>query len=300
MAINDILEKLVSLCPDGIIGVDRSGTITIFNDAAEHLTGYTREEVIGKMSITEVYHPATLARHIKKMIFSPEYGGIGRLEGFEVEVGTKTGGKVPIRLSATLLYEEGNEIGSVGFFHDLTARKEIEAKLKLLSITDGLTGLYNNRHFHFVLEEELERCRRYERPVSLICFDLDNFKMCNDMLGHLEGDNVLRLVGDILKSMIRRADRAFRYGGDEFMLLLPETDLQGAFQTAERIRYTFNSRWPHSALFDDKYPVNVSLSLGVAEADEEYDGRALVKRADMAMYDSKKAGGDRTTEARAA
>lgn len=291
------LRELVSLCPDGIIGVDRSGIITIFNHSAEHLTGYMREDVIGKVGITEIYHPGSMARHVKKMMFSPEYGGVDRLEGFEVEVITKTGRKVPIRLSATLLHEEGEEIGSVGFFHDLTARKEMEAKLKELSITDGLTGLYNNRHFHFVLDEELERCRRYKRPLSLICFDLDNFKMCNDRLGHLEGDNVLRLMGDVLKSIIRRSDRAFRYGGDEFMLLLAETDLKEAFQTAERVRHIFNSKFPYSALFGDKDPFRVSLSAGVAEVDIDYDGQTFIKRADFAMYESKKAGGDRTMKA---
>lgn len=294
---DDILENIVPLCPDGIIGVNRKGTVVVFNEAAEKLTGYRAEEVIGKMSIAEVYHPQELARQIKKKIYSPEYGGPGRLEDLEVEVITRDGRKVPIRLSATLVYKDGEEIGSVGFFHDLTPKKEMEAKLRELSITDSLTGLFNHRHFHSVLARELARGIRYRRPLSLILFDLDNFKQCNDELGHLEGDNVLRLVGKTAESILRRTDQAFRYGGDEFTIILPETDLPSASAVAEKFRKAFRSRSPYRLSLAGEKAKEITLSLGVAQAESEEEAASFIGRADLAMYEAKRGGGDRTVEA---
>lgn len=292
------LENLVASCPDGIIAVDRRGMIVLFNKAAESLTGHTGEEVIGRASIEDVYHPATLARQIKKRLYSEEFGGRGFLEDFEVEILTKEGRKVPIRLSASLLHRDGEEIGSVGFFHDLTAQKRMEARLREISITDELTGLYNRRHFFHVLSDELTRATRYRRPLSLIAIDLDNFKTYNDTLGHLEGDGILKSLGQTLLTVPRKTDKAFRSGGDEFMVVLPETDLTNAIVTAERIRKGFLDRWPHGIPdleFDITPP---TLSLGIAEASGE-PMEHLIKRADLTMYEAKRAGGNQSRTASA-
>ena len=293
----DIWEYIVPLCPDGIIGVDQKGIVIVFNKAAEKLIGYSMEEVIGKLHITQIYHPETLARHIKKLIYSPEHGGVGVLEGYEVDVATKQGLTVPIRLSATLIHKDGREIGSVGFFHDLTLKKEMEARLLELSITDGLTGLFNHRHFHFVLSKELERAHRYNRPFSLIVLDLDNFKQCNDQFGHIEGDNILRIVGETAKELLRTTDSAFRYGGDEFVIVLPETILGSASTVAEKLRKAFKSKCPYRASSEKADAFRATLSLGVAQASRGEEAESLMKRADLAMYEAKKSGGDRTMEA---
>ncbi len=288
-------EEMVALSPEGIIAVNREGTVTIYNQAAEKLIGYRAEEVIGKANITEIYHPPELARQIKQKIYGPDLGGPGRLEGFETEVQALDGRKVPIRLSAILISRGAEEIGSVGFFHDLTAMREMEARLLELSVTDSLTGLYNHRHFHRLLAEEVSRAERYRRPLSLVFLDLDHFKDCNDQLGHLAGDRVLRLAGEILRRNTRTTDRAFRYGGDEFMLLLPETAARQAHLVAERVRKDFLRKWP----FARRRGVNrVTLSLGVAQADPGEKASSLVRRADMAMYSAKNEGGNRTTDAR--
>lgn len=291
------LEKLIEACPDGIIAVDRSGKIVIFNKAAEKLIGHRAENVIGKASILDVYHPAALAREVKKMLYSPRYGGVGRLEDFEVEVITKNDRKVPIRLTGAVLYNEGEEIGSVGFFHDLTPRKRLEAKLRELSITDDLTGLYNSRHFHRVLAEELARAKRYDRTLSLVAFDIDHFKSFNDTFGHMEGDTILRAVGETLRKNLRKADLAFRYGGDEFMILLPETQIENAVITAEKIRMEFSAQWPNGFSGNGAQLLAPSLSLGVGQAMPDEDLSTLLKRVDLTMYEAKKAGGNCTMEA---
>ena len=289
-------KDLVSLCPDGIIAINRKGIIIIFNRAAESITGYTPEETIGKMSISELYHSSAMAREIKKDMYSNEFGGPGRLNDYEVEVVNKKGHKIPIRFSATLLWNKGEEVGSVGFFHDLTTQKRMEERLHQLSITDGLTGLYNHRHFFIVLTDEMKRAERYDRPLSLICLDLDNFKLCNDNFGHLEGDRILRLVGDVLRSVLRQTDRGFRYGGDEFMVLLPETDIKNASIVAQKIGNEFNSK--SHILRQNKDFIICTMSIGIAQALRKEDIESFIKRADIAMYEAKKHGGNNIRKAK--
>jgi diguanylate cyclase (GGDEF)-like protein/PAS domain S-box-containing protein len=289
-------KNLISLCPDGIIAVDRRGMILIFNKAAESITGYTSEETIGKMAIADLYNSLKMARRIKKDMYGNDYGGPGKLTDYEVEVVNKSGQKIPIRFSATLLWEKGEEAGSVGFFHDLSPHKQMEDRLHQLSITDGLTGLYNHRHFYTVLTEEMKRAERYGRPLSLICFDLDNLKHCNDNYGHLEGDRILRLVGDTLRSVLRHSDGCFRYGGDEFMILLPETDIHQASLVAEKIKDMFSCRSCVSEKKKDCQPF--TLSIGIAQVSKGEYAESFVKRADLAMYEAKKDGGNQIRKAR--
>lgn len=289
----DVDQKLlVSLCPDPVIGVDGSGIVQIFNRAAEKLLGYCADDVIDKTDIRQIYPDLESARKIKSLMFSEEFGEKGSVEGYETFLRDSTGEDIMVRLSAAIIDEK--EGSSIGFFHDLTERRRLEEKLHKLSVTDELTGLFNQRHFYKVLATELDRAKRYNHCLSLICFDLDNFKKVNDSLGHLEGDRILRLIGELLKETLRQVDVPVRYGGDEFMVLLPETDIQSAGKLADRIRRTFNSRCPYSAENCDTDFANVSMSLGVTETDGSEKPDQVVQRADLAMYESKTSGGDST------
>ncbi|HDZ89232.1 MAG: response regulator [Deltaproteobacteria bacterium] len=142
---HDFQENLIESSIDGIIGIDRAGAILIFNRAAEGLTGHRSEDVIGHKMITEIYHPPELAREVKKKIYSHKYGGPGRLRDLEVAVATKTGDAIPIRLSATLLYKDGEEIGSVGFFQDLREIRRLQKELmeheRLSAIGQTIAGM---------------------------------------------------------------------------------------------------------------------------------------------------------------
>lgn len=292
------VQELVQLCPDGIIGVDRSGKITIFNAAAESLTGRQAADVIGKMHIAEVYGSPELPRTIKKALHAHSHGGPGQLINFEAEILNASGDKLPIRLSAKLIVRKEKEVGSVGFFIDLSQQKQMEKRLRELSITDSLTGLFNQRYFHVYLSREMARAERYKRSLSLICLDLDHFKQCNDEMGHLEGDNVLRLVGEILQGVTRRTDPSFRYGGDEFFVLLPETDLSEAATTANKIRRTLEDRWPYDVRHEGVRIQRVTMSVGIAQAEPGEAPVSLLRRADMAMYEAKRGGGDRVVTSR--
>ncbi len=165
-------------------------------------------------------------------------------------------------------------------------------KLEELAITDGLTGLYNSRHFFSQLKAEIERYTRYRHPLSVLLLDIDLFKNFNDTWGHLEGDKVLMAMGEIITSCLRTNDTAYRYGGEEFTVILPETRVEEACLVGERIRGILSRR--------QFVPVKgttarVTISVGVTQFATGDTIETFIKRADKAMYDSKKAGRDRLT-----
>lgn len=288
MANNLINDELALICPDPVIGINRDGIITLFNPAAEQLLGYTRAEMVGHFQIAELYSSPESAREIKRLMYRTDNGPRGQLIGHKTHLQSKQGELIPIQLSASLIEQKGREIGSIGFFRDLTERLALERSLKLLSVTDSLTGLYNQRHFHTVLNQEIARCKRYDHPLSLVCIDLDNFKSVNDTLGHVEGDLALRYVGESINGILRNADYGFRYGGDEFMVLLPETPQQSAEALTQRLIDYFTRHMPGNLveLAQDGNPV--ALSIGIAEYKDDEPAGVFIKRTDLAMYQAKK------------
>jgi diguanylate cyclase (GGDEF)-like protein len=165
-------------------------------------------------------------------------------------------------------------------------------ELKKLSITDGLTQLYNSRHFYSQLKGEIERCNRYEHKLSLLLLDIDNFKEYNDSYGHLEGDKILVRLGHVIKSCLRKMDTAYRYGGEEFTIILPDTDGDEARTVAERLRAAVGSE----DFTDGRNPdVRITISIGVTEYIHDEEIAIFVQRADKAMYLSKQSGRNRVS-----
>ncbi len=166
-------------------------------------------------------------------------------------------------------------------------------KLKRLSITDGLTKLYNSRYFYNQIKTEIDRTSRYQHPLSLLLLDIDKFKEYNDQYGHLEGDKILVRLGQVIKSCLRKMDSAYRYGGEEFTVILPETEGAEAATVAERIRAVVESeRFLPEGRTE---PVIITISIGVTEYFDQEDVAIFVQRADKAMYLSKQAGRNRVS-----
>jgi diguanylate cyclase (GGDEF)-like protein len=163
-----------------------------------------------------------------------------------------------------------------------------------LAITDELTGLFNHRQFYRQLEQELKRTRRYGHPLSLIMLDVDHFKPYNDLYGHLSGDEALRLIAARLKNSTRGVDVVARYGGDEFGIILPETDPRQAWVQAERIRSVVERDPLGRQGSPDSNRLTVSLGVACLRPDM---GKVedLVRSADQALYRAKAAGGNRTS-----
>ncbi len=165
-------------------------------------------------------------------------------------------------------------------------------KLQKLAITDGLTKLYNSRSFYSQLELEVDRFNRYRHPLSLLLLDIDNFKVYNDSYGHLEGDKILVRFSQIIKSCLRANDSAYRYGGEEFTVILPETGGERAKTVAQRIRKSLESEKfrPES----DK-EVKITISIGVTQYFPKEELSSFIQRADKAMYLSKQSGRNRVS-----
>jgi diguanylate cyclase (GGDEF)-like protein len=161
-------------------------------------------------------------------------------------------------------------------------------RVQELTLTDDHTGLYNARHLKALLEHEVVRADRFNHPLSLIFLDLDFFKSVNDTHGHLVGSALLQEVGELLRGTVRQVDSAFRYGGDEFAVLLIETDSSGALSVAERIRDCFRAR---RFLQEPGLSLSLTASLGVASYPRHAeDATSLLRAADQAMYRVKAAG----------
>jgi diguanylate cyclase (GGDEF)-like protein len=162
-------------------------------------------------------------------------------------------------------------------------------EVKSLAIRDGLTGLYNNRHFREVLGHQVELSRRYGWPLSLLFLDIDNFKSINDTWGHPEGDLVLKALADFVQSHVRLADVLCRYGGEEFVVLLPQTSWKQAYHMAERLREGIAAT-PISLSHGD---IHITVSIGMSCLTPHLSGEDLVKAADAALYQAKQAGKNR-------
>jgi diguanylate cyclase (GGDEF)-like protein len=160
------------------------------------------------------------------------------------------------------------------------------------AVTDELTGLSNNRRFRELISKEAARAERFGHELSLIMLDIDDFKQINDTYGHLQGDEVLRMVGRVLHLESRGVDEPARYGGEEFAVALPETGLDGALELAERIRVRIEAE--DVSRGDGAGAVRVTASVGAASMPGSADGgEALIAAADAALYEAKRAGKNR-------
>jgi diguanylate cyclase (GGDEF)-like protein len=165
-------------------------------------------------------------------------------------------------------------------------------KLQKLAITDGLTKLHNSRSFYSQLEVEVDRFNRYKRSLALLLMDIDHFKKYNDSYGHIEGDKALVKIAQIIKSCLRKLDSAYRYGGEEFTVILPETSCKEAHNVAQRIKSALKVE---NFMPQSEKDVNITISIGVTEYYPAEQLSEFIHRADKAMYLSKGKGRNKVT-----
>ena len=411
---SEFLDNILKNSPDGIIGNDPEGNIFLFNAAAEGIFGYTAAQAIGKIKASSLYPPGG-AREVKEFIYADGYGGRGRLQDFETKIVTSTGKSTPIRLSCELLHEDDREIGTIGFFHDISGRlalqnhlaeseakfrtlfetasdailsigedgfilmanraakevfeypsheivgldvrrllgsgqegawevlsryasrteagkyvestavsrtgkkipfhisvsestsggnkfytaimrdvsqiKAYEEDLQILANTDSLTRLFNRRQLYPIMQKELDHAVRKKIPFSVLLMDIDHFKKFNDTYGHAGGDLLLVGFADKIRSAIRQMDSAFRFGGEEFVVLLSETTGQDAMAPAERFRQLIAAS--RFAMPPEGKPVSITVSVGIAGYRSGDTLDDVIRHADLAMYAAKSGGRNR-------
>jgi len=204
------------------------------------------------------------------------------------------------RLTHALNRDPGLRVALVDFLSNVDPRftnpKIVEMaefeQTERSAVTDALTGLYNRRLFVEALEREVRRSRRYHLPLSIVMLDLDGFKQVNDAYGHLFGDLVLERVARLLRRAVREADIACRYGGEEFAVILPETDRLGAHSVTERIRRRVQGAFAERGVGGRRLPLTISGGISSYPEDGS-DPEALVGRADATLYQAKAAGKNR-------
>ncbi|MBN2687851.1 MAG: diguanylate cyclase [Deltaproteobacteria bacterium] len=291
----ELYRTFVRNASDIILKTDAGGMFTFINPAGVQLLGYEEGEIIGINYLTLVRpdRREEAARFLGRQF-------VKKIENtyLEIPIVAKDGSEVWLGQNVQLLFdEEGRVTGFQAVSRNVTDRRWAEEKLKEseeryreLSILDGLTGLYNARHFHRIIEEERSRVNRYDQLLTLLFIDIDDFKKFNDTYGHLAGDDVLVRFGQIVKSSLRETDAAFRYGGEEFVILLPMTRKMDGVHLAERIKAEVAGEkfFPLS-----ETEVHVTISVGVAQLHKEEKTETLIKRADGRMYKAKQTGKNR-------
>ena len=307
-------QSLLATTPFGMDIVDEQGNVLFMNLAMERAVG---KQVLDQRCWLAYKDDQQQCENCP--LHQPIETGVTRV----LESAGVLGGKI-FEISHTGMFFHGKP-ALLEVFHDITLRKRAEeqiqstlrdkelllaqlsqmheqltkshALLEELAIRDSLTGLYNRREMSRMLAEELIRNRRYGHPLALALLDIDDFKPVNDTYGHLVGDQVLKAFGRLLMESIRSMDRAVRYGGDEFAILLPDLDRAHGIETGERIRHLVAAHSFQVTLDDaTRQTLSLTVSLGVASFPLDGDSEdALIAAADHAMYQAKRRGGNLVT-----
>ena len=274
-----------------IAGLD--GQIEDVSPACVEVLGFTKMALTQMKIFDVIVNPADRDRFQNAIVDQDS------VINFEFELQRKDGQVIQTLVSATTRLEENGRVTGVqGSVSDITSRKKAETerlralKFEQISITDPLTKIYNRRFFNEVVEKEIERAKRSDSPLAVILLDIDHFKNINDTYGHLTGDQVLINLANLCHQNIRSMDFLARFGGDEFVILMPSMDRKSAQETAERLRVMVDEK-PLAA--SEKTDVSVTISLGIADWDTNnpIGINALLNRADQALYRSKEAGRNR-------
>ena len=284
----EIHRLLADNANDVIWIMDLTGKFTYISPSVEKLRGFTVEEVMTQ-SKEELLCPDSLALMedgLKRAIFSIENNLPFEVFRGDIEQPCKDGTTIWTDLTVSAIFDKEEQfLGMLGVTRDITERKAMEDEIRRITELDHLTQLYNRLKIDKTIKQEIARSGRSHKPFAIILFDIDNFKRVNDTFGHNVGDEVLQDVGEILRTSIRKIDTAGRWGGEEFMLVLPESDANAAVVLAEKIRIKLRE---HTFAEVGQ----LTASFGIAAFTGELSAVELVARADGAMYQAKNSGKD--------
>jgi len=272
---------------DVIWHINKSLRVDYISTADELIRGFKREEVVGQ-PVWNLFKPEGIQLVREKIDHHQQVEQVGNnmnVTRFEIEQRCKDGSWIWTEITAAPHYDQyGELIGYHGISRDISEKKRLLEKLHLQATIDELCQIPNRRHFMKLADAELTRAKRYHHPLSMIIIDFDNLKYINDTHGHLAGDRALTVFSKIVKTLIRDVDIIGRFGGDEFLILLPETDQPHAYHVLERIDHVLET----SPVFFQGENFKIFVSAGIAGIENWTDTlEDLINRADSALYEAK-------------
>lgn len=287
---------MLSLLDEGAYLVNPERRIIFWNRAAETITGYPANIVVGMRCADNILRHVTPGGQELCLHGCPLAGSMadGKVREAEVYLHHKTGKRVPVVVRASpLLDRAGAVIGAVEIFADrsdrFAAMKDLE-RLRAEVLTDPQTRIGNRRYFDLIADSRFKEMERYSRPLGIIMADIDHFKLVNDTYGHPAGDRVLSMVAGTLQHGVRPLDSVVRWGGEEFVLLCPNVTPAPLAEIAERVRMLVERSWLD---LEDGRRVSVTISLGAAMVVKGDSVESAVGRADALMYRAKEGGRNR-------
>jgi diguanylate cyclase (GGDEF)-like protein/PAS domain S-box-containing protein len=282
-------RSVVNAAYDAIITIDQSHNITLFNRAAENLFGYDASEVLGQPIINllpetyRAHHSERIHQFARSPVNSRQMDERNRVYGQH-----RDGTLLPVEIAISKINVDGL-LEFTAVIRDITDRVRLMDLLQKEAVTDELTGLPNRREFLDVVENIL----RTDERLSVLMLDVDHFKKVNDTYGHDAGDEVLRILSKVGASVSRNMDVFARWGGEEFVVAMPGTDIEQARTRAEMLRETFETQdFAHNWRNGKAIPFTVSIGIAT-RAPGEHDLDAILKRADQALYKAKEGGRNR-------
>ena len=288
----DYYERIIENLHEGLYLVNRDRVIIYWNKAAEQISGFTANEVVGKSCSDNILTHVNSEGNSLCTGMCPLAATIADEKPREAEVYMhhKDGHRIPVSVRvSTLTDREGNIIGGIELFADISnqAASELRVKeLEKLALLDNLTQLANRNYIEREVQSRFEEKKRFNVPFGVIFMDIDHFKQFNDKYGHDCGDRVLTQTAGIMQNSLRTLDSVARWGGEEFLILLPGASGIEAGEVAEKLRKKIENTHCNC----EQLSLKITITFGVGEYKEEDSLKQTVKRADSALYEGKAAG----------
>lgn len=281
----EALDIILDLVPIPVFIKNREGLYIDCNEAFNSFLNISREEIIGK-SVYEIW------TKVEADVFFLQDEALfnqGGVQIYEAEITSSQGVKYTVQFHKQVFYDSsGAMAGFLGVIFDITEKKKLECELERLAVVDELTGLKNRRNGMNQIAILHEESVMNKRPYCIAMVDIDSFKNINDQYGHHNGDIVLKEFADLIKKLLRRDDVCFRYGGEEFVIILPETKLSSGLAVVERIRKTWAKK---SVELSDFLSIQSTISIGITQYDTScISYKELLQISDKALYLAKNAG----------
>jgi diguanylate cyclase (GGDEF)-like protein/PAS domain S-box-containing protein len=282
-------EMILDAAANGICGVDEDQTISYINPAGLGMLQYESEQIIGRpyQEIFKLSSPGSDDFDEDPFPFFDNPAAQGNVQYDEARMLRQDGTSFPVDLSSTPIWRGNRVAGGVLVFQDVTERQQAAELIRYMANHDSLTNLPNRNYFRKRLPQAISLAKRYNRRLCLLFVDLDRFKPINDIYGHGVGDLVLVQVAQRLNQLLRKSDSVCRLGGDEFVILIESTEtVAGAIKVAEKTIESLNR-----AIEVDDHVCYIGASIGISIfPDDCQDAEAMLRNADVAMYEAKKKG----------